>query len=437
MVFALATAAGCATSERDDSAGSALCSNITNRCAAEGGASDSCSGLFSASCEKLSLNFSPAFLDAVSRCIQTAPCDPPPLEVCLAKAASSLVPTGAQSQLAKAFCTCSGSTDAECQKTFYQDQGSVTAMGKLLLPFADVVIANVEKSCTGESCQSTFPDCAKDWVARSFDGTGVPQEGVECTLEATIHGSVESGDGGSSSQKKDGGGTGPGNGCDITSCDGCCNERGECLKGNEQDACGTAGRQCQACDGERSCDQGTCVDASCKLTCKGCCAATGCNDGTSAAACGKAGAACVDCGKGRSCTDHVCTVEGNSKWNVTILGATFPNKDGGNSDWDPFGGKPDPWLDVSTNSGSGSTDTWDDSLTPEWNKRIITGATASGIMAKFHVKATDDDPGPWGNDFMGECDIKITSAMFNSSKQTLTCKGSGATFTIDVRFDPT
>ncbi len=100
-----------------------------------------------------------------------------------------------------------------------------------------------------------------------------------------------------------------GSDCGSHNCDGCCDDTGQCLPGDEAGACGTQGALCTACaDGER-CDAagaGACVlDVPCLPgLCEGCCDAEGyCRSGTSNRLCGAGAEACLDCeALGASCS---------------------------------------------------------------------------------------------------------------------------------------
>lgn len=91
------------------------------------------------------------------------------------------------------------------------------------------------------------------------------------------------------------------NGCNPSTCGGCCDENGECRTGMEQSACGIGGYQCVNCAAfNATCNAAThqcgaateCNAATCP---SGCCDGNSCVPGTSNASCGRGGQACVSC----------------------------------------------------------------------------------------------------------------------------------------------
>jgi hypothetical protein len=134
------------------------------------------------------------------------------------------------------------------------------------------------------------------------------------------------------------------NGCNPSTCGGCCDLSGNCRTGLEASACGQDGYQCVDCSAfNASCNASThtcgaaqeCGPATCP---KGCCNAQGlCVDGAGTAACGTGGKACVACPAGSNCDfdARVCVGTGEcGPWNCG--GCCDP---WGNCNW---GG--DPWA---------------------------------------------------------------------------------------------
>ena len=95
-------------------------------------------------------------------------------------------------------------------------------------------------------------------------------------------------------------------------CFGCIDENGDCLSGDEQDACGEGGEDCEPCGEGTVCeDDGQCVEPpSCSPdTCEGCCDADSiCQDGEALEACGTGGAGCSACPTVASCVDGLCVL---------------------------------------------------------------------------------------------------------------------------------
>jgi hypothetical protein len=103
-------------------------------------------------------------------------------------------------------------------------------------------------------------------------------------------------------------------GCSLQNCYGCCDSSGECVLGQDQNACGASGAACAACDAGQTCDPlagtdagGQC-DSPCNASnCPGCCSGGVCAfDGMqNPNACGVNGADCVSC-DGGSCSQGFC-----------------------------------------------------------------------------------------------------------------------------------
>lgn len=434
-----APVSGCATAEGIVSSSDALCSRAT--CAASEG--ETCAAMFATSCGAFVSFLNAAFVDAAAACLAPSTenrCTAARVSNCLASP-SGLEPTAAQAQLASAYCAkCAPDEPAEaCASALYRKNGDVTPIGKLILPFSDIVATNVTKSCIDSKvtadqaagCQATFPECAQGILAQTFTGSNVPEDTLECTLDTIVHGTVPD------EPDDEDGGT-PAGGCDITSCEGCCDSRGQCVKGDTDRACGTAGRACAVCDQERTCSEGTCVDASCKLTCEGCCAPNGaCDPGIAAAACGSDGASCVNCGRGRTCENRTCVADGDSRWNIIVVRGRFPGKKANGSAWDPFNGAPDPYVQLTVGGATGQTRVWNDSLTPEWNERALAEVPARDILAGVRIEAWDDDLlNP--RDFMGRCEVTIPHAMFDGADHNVQCPAAegGVAFSLVFRFEP-
>ena len=79
-------------------------------------------------------------------------------------------------------------------------------------------------------------------------------------------------------------------------CNGCVDSAGQCQSGDDDEACGASGAACAVCDDGNTCTDGACVETpTCgPQTCDGCCdeageCATGGDDDTS----GLGGASCV------------------------------------------------------------------------------------------------------------------------------------------------
>lgn len=101
-----------------------------------------------------------------------------------------------------------------------------------------------------------------------------------------------------------------GDGCDSSSCAGCCTVQGCVLPANQNDsACGSGGAVCGMCGSGTTCSSGACrtVSNSCS-NCSGCCSGTTCValSQQSDSRCGADGASCRVCSAGSSCVNGSC-----------------------------------------------------------------------------------------------------------------------------------
>ena len=88
----------------------------------------------------------------------------------------------------------------------------------------------------------------------------------------------------------------PDDACNAVSCNGCCDDFGNCLAGSAVEACGVNGASCVGCPTRQACSiAGRCVICDATV-CDGCCDENGsCQPGNRPDACGAGGGACVTC----------------------------------------------------------------------------------------------------------------------------------------------
>ncbi len=426
-VFGLLAHVGCATgtngSPSDDFCGAL--SDAASRCASSAGATGgtNCDQTMAASCSQLASNLNPTVLAAAKDCLATASCSGSPVGACLPSAVNGAQPTEAQKQLAADYCkTCTLGAGSTCIDAFYSQNGKASAFGKLLLPFGDGPVKEIDSTCASTpGCGATFTTCAGAILAKAL-GTSLSKETVDCTL-ASFGGDGAGGGGGGGDDGGAGGGddAGPPH-CDTNTCAGCCDANGVCQQGDDTTACGHGGKTCAVCDSGKACNSGACIDPSCKASCAGCCGPTGCMPGNTTSACGASGDACTVCGAGRTCSGG-CKVDPNALWNIVAVRGEFAATKRDGSAWDPFNGAPDPYLKITVQNHAGQTDNGSNTYTPTWNQTVITGAKALEIKTSFHVQAIDSDP--IGDDNMGSCNATITDAMFDQQLQTISCAPSG------------
>lgn len=179
---------------------SALCgemAKVPERCASAP-APSACAAKLVASCDGFSRLLNPNLVSAAATCVAGATCDEAPTS-CLAKMARALEPTGAQTALAKAFCTsCSPVSGAACEATFLS---KASPLGKVLLPLGDDVADEITATCaTGAACAATFASCAQGVVTKSL-ATSLDKDAAECLLQAIVGaaaGATSAGDAGAS-----------------------------------------------------------------------------------------------------------------------------------------------------------------------------------------------------------------------------------------------
>lgn len=98
--------------------------------------------------------------------------------------------------------------------------------------------------------------------------------------------------------------------CNADNCNGCCQDN-TCIEVTSDSSCGIGGIECQDCTvaGGTCGDNNTCKPACGPETCEGCCDASGeCVSGDTDAVCGKGGQACGACGAEEEC--EVTSTEG-------------------------------------------------------------------------------------------------------------------------------
>jgi hypothetical protein len=185
--------------------------------------------------------------------------------------------------------------------------------------------------------------------------------------------------------------------CGPDSCAGCCDDSGECLSGETDISCGLGGGACIDCMSiGAECNAGSCVEPGCAANCDGCCSDGECVNPPFDAQCGTGGAACMACGEGRSCIEGACTVDPASLWRVVIANGevAMTNAEGGS--WDGFNGLPDPYVNAIAVDPSDDerhenyTATIDNTFAPSWDEAPITVA-ARALFDGVTLEYIDDD----------------------------------------------
>jgi len=106
-----------------------------------------------------------------------------------------------------------------------------------------------------------------------------------------------------------------------------------------------------------------------------------------------------------------------------VLDATIPSTKSSGSAWDPFGGLPDPFVQIAlANSTQGSSSYKSDTLSPAWGETILKGVSAQDL-AMATVNVIDDDT--IANDWIGSCAYSFEP---RSGVQTITCDAAHSSF---------
>lgn len=227
-----------------------------------------------------------------------------------------------------------------------------------------------------------------------------------------------------------GAGDGGSGACGPESCMGCC-DGDRCVSGASLAACGQGGAACEVCALGASCEADGCVGgpvACGPANCDGCCMGDICVAGDRPAACGAGGGACDPCDAWEVCSTGGCGVDGASRWQVELLGATIPATNFDGSDWDGIGaGEADPFVALRVGS-AGATPialrTIDDTLTPDWTdggtvRTFSPRVTAAEILAFLRFDMFDEDV--TFNDTIGMCRYDEGTTPFNGEIVTLVC----------------
>jgi hypothetical protein len=157
--------------------------------------------------------------------------------------------------------------------------------------------------------------------------------------------------------------------------------------------------------------------------CGGCCSGDTCLGGNSASACGSGGAICVDCGPGRLCSGGVCTIDPASRWNVIVESVEVSTTSTGGGAWDPFGGAPDPYVNVEVGAPDGdvgNTSSGSNTFTVRYDQRVATDLRADALWTFLAFHVYDEDPDT--DDWIGACKYEpLGEGAFDETTVTLTC----------------
>jgi hypothetical protein len=119
---------------------------------------------------------------------------------------------------------------------------------------------------------------------------------------------------------------------------------------------------------------------------------------------------------------------------VVLVAAHLPAKKKNGSDWDGFGGLPDPFARATSGATTGtSTPTRGDTLNPSWTLNVLEGVSAVALKAQLKIELWDDDA--IFDDHVGICTVALTDASFDGNLKTASCPAAGddVAFTLDYR----
>lgn len=164
----------------------------------------------------------------------------------------------------------------------------------------------------------------------------------------------------------------------------------------------------------------------CAASCAGCCDGDACLSGSSPTACGGGGGSCAVCDPGFVCEAAACAVDRTSRWDVLADSADVFEDNAGGTPWDPSGGLPDPYVEMSIDDGveelEGSTDSPADTLAPSWNQVVLEEVPAGALLdAGITTTLLDDDPLVDASDSMGTCTVTFDDADFTGEVLTAVC----------------
>ena len=202
---------------------------------------------------------------------------------------------------------------------------------------------------------------------------------------------------------------GGGSQCNATTCsNGCCKPTAtgySCVGGATDDACGYGGQPCQICLQPQKCKANACSGSTCNATncASGCCDSSGkCVTPVTNNACGSNGSTCKACQSGEACVKGVCKDESKADYEIILVSAA--KVAGYTCDtW----GVCDFYVKLTVGNQTGNSSTKTDSDSPTWNETLINSSKGSDILKKFEAKVYDEDVA-W-DQWVGDCKPKITT----------------------------
>jgi len=131
----------------------------------------------------------------------------------------------------------------------------------------------------------------------------------------------------------------------------------------------------------------------------------------------------------------------SGQYQLLIVGADVPQQNSGGGSWDPFGGKPDPYVQIALDAQDPRktytvrTSTKKDTTAPRYQE-VVAHGLASLDIAKAIVQVYDADFLGLGDDSIGKCTMAFTLASGTQSAQCVGSDKDGPGFTLQYELVP-
>jgi hypothetical protein len=179
LALLVLASASCSEEETSDvaptqTAAERLCAAITSQLEVCG-APTPCDEALVADCADVVGVFSDPFLNAATSCLEAGG----DIGSCFATSIEGLETTAAHRAFAEQFCSNCALGVPGCVETLFEGQGETQAVGQLLAPLSDGLVAELGETCaTGLGCAATFSSCAQGVLVKR----GMPEKTVSCII---------------------------------------------------------------------------------------------------------------------------------------------------------------------------------------------------------------------------------------------------------------
>lgn len=114
------------------------------------------------------------------------------------------------------------------------------------------------------------------------------------------------------------------------------------------------------------------------------------------------GGVCGRCFGGSVCgSSGSCAPDPAANWIVEAVDGVVLENQADGSNWDPFGGQPDPFVCITINGDRQCSDSISDTLSPVWNFRHPMSASTSTLQSGIRFEVRDSDSTS-GDDVVGD-----------------------------------